>query len=58
MTYIFIVTAIIALFGAAFFLSGSISLRKRDEHAIKHYHDDAYAQQTLNQLHDNHHHHF
>lgn len=47
--------SVIAVIGAAYFLSGSISLRKRDEHAIHHYSDDAYAQQTMNQMYQQHH---
>jgi hypothetical protein len=47
---------LLALIGAAWFLRGSISLRKRDEYAIKNSVDDAIAHQTLSQIHQNQHH--
>ncbi|MGF9796517.1 hypothetical protein [Brevibacillus agri] len=52
---LYILVVILAVLGAAYFLTGSISLRARDKHAIRHYDDDAYAQQTMNHLsHHNH----
>lgn len=46
--------AVVAILGAGLFLHGSISLRKRDEHSIQHYQDDAYASQTQNLMNHSH----
>lgn len=52
---LYILGAILAVLGAACFMTGSISLQARDKHAIRHYADDAYAQQTMNYLNQNNH---
>jgi len=47
--------AIIALLAAAWFLRGSVSLRKKDEFAVKHSVDAAIAHQTMATMHHNQH---
>ncbi|WP_167385130.1 hypothetical protein [Brevibacillus formosus] len=50
---LYIIGSIVAVLGAGWGLTGLFSLKARDKHAITHYSDDAYAQQTLFQMHNN-----
>ncbi|GEB34690.1 MULTISPECIES: hypothetical protein [Brevibacillus] len=47
---LYFLIAVAATFLAAFFFTGSVSLRARDKHAVHHYSDDAYAHQTMHHL--------
>lgn len=53
LSILYIVGFIGVVLGAGWGLTGLISLKARDKHAINHYSDDVYAQQTLYQLHNN-----
>lgn len=50
---LYIIGFIVAILGAGWGLTGLLSLKARDKHAITHYSDDAYNQQTLFHLHNN-----
>ncbi|MGD8192378.1 hypothetical protein ACQCN2_20595 [Brevibacillus ginsengisoli] len=52
---LYILGFVAAVVGAGYFMTGLLSLKARDSHSIKHYSDDAYAQQVMNQMyHHNH----
>ncbi|MEJ8547973.1 hypothetical protein [Brevibacillus borstelensis] len=52
---LYVVGGLLVLVGLAWCLSGSISLKKRDEYATKHSMDDSIAHQTLSQMHNQQH---
>ncbi|USG64230.1 hypothetical protein NDK47_18995 [Brevibacillus ruminantium] len=53
---LYLLGGIALLAGLAWCLTGSISLSKKDEFGAKQSMDDAIAHQTLNQIHQQHHH--
>ncbi|MED4585260.1 hypothetical protein [Brevibacillus choshinensis] len=52
---LYILGFVVAVIGAGYFLTGLLSLKARDSHSIKHYSDDAYAQQTMTHMSQNNH---
>lgn len=53
LSVLYIIGIVVVVLGAGWGLTGLISLKARDKHAINHYSDDAYAQQSLFQMHNN-----